>query len=394
MAAAAVPSPEGPVFLENMQPVVWIVTIPFATMCLASILIRLYTRRFLAKSFGADDWFMLVVIPVWIGQQYIAWMWTILGGGLHIGVVPDENVARINVEREADHGVFPRLQYLFAEEFYYLFLQFLIKMSFLCFYFRTLTTTTRFQNAVYVVMSLVCCQTVRTWIFYCLQCIPIDAYFHPELYPNRRCVASSLSYYLPSVVNVSMDAIIYIMPVFPLWHLQLFLRCRLGLIAIFTMGGGAVTVSLLRFIVLWQLSNSADATCVFGSVTIVTSIEFAAAVITANMPGTAAFGTFGPGGGVSSRRGGGGHPGSGSRGDVISGGHELETIGAKSSRKKKWSALDSVLETRADENASWARTESEEKLTECPPPPERPFENIHTSRKRTTSVSRLEFIHM
>ena len=36
----------------------------------------------IAKSFGANDWFMLAVGPVWIGQQYIAWMWTILGGGL------------------------------------------------------------------------------------------------------------------------------------------------------------------------------------------------------------------------------------------------------------------------------------------------------------------------
>lgn len=72
-------------------------------------------------------------------------------------------------------------------------------MSFLCFYLRALTTTIRFQRAVYAVMSLVCCQTVGTWIFYGLQCIPIDAYFHPELYPNRRCIASSLSYYLPSV---------------------------------------------------------------------------------------------------------------------------------------------------------------------------------------------------
>ncbi|KAK7947844.1 uncharacterized protein PG986_008730 [Apiospora aurea] len=357
MAAATVPDPEGPVVLENMQPIVWTVTIPFAILCLSSILIRLYTRRYIAKSFGADDWFMLAVLPVWIGQQYIAWMWTILGGGLHQGVVPAENVELINV-------------YLFAEEFYYLFLQFLIKMSFLCFYLRTLTTTNRFQHAVYVVMGLVCFQTVGTWIFYGLQCIPIDAYFHPELYPDRRCIDSSLSYYLPSVANVTMDLVIYTLPIVPLWHLQVPLRRRLGLIAIFTMGGSAITVSLLRFIVLWQLSNTADTTYVFGSVTIVTSVEFAAAVITANMPGTAGFckhlrarrgrerdyGGSGESGGVGHR-----HRGSGGGGD---GAQELETIGAKPSRKKKMNqASSSVLESRSDNDAP-RRTESEEKLTE------------------------------
>ncbi|KAK8133485.1 hypothetical protein PG984_005497 [Apiospora sp. TS-2023a] len=344
-----VASTEGPVILENMQPVVWIITVPFAIVCLSSILVRLYTRQYIAKSFGADDWFMLMVLPVWIGQQYIAWMWTILGGGLHIGVVPAENVARIDV-------------YLFAEEFYYLFLQFLIKMSFLCFYLRALTTTIQFQRAVYVVMGLVCCQTVGTWIFYGLQCIPIDAYFHPELYPNRRCIASSLSYYLSSVANVSVDVIIYIMPTIPLWSLQLSLRRRLGLIAIFTLGGGAITVSLLRFIVLWQLSNTTDVTYVFGSVTIVTSVEFAAAVITANMPGVAGYFRHlksSRSGRVEDSEEGGGVGGVGS-------GHELETIGAKSSRKKKQDTLNSVLQSRSKANGTWNGTESEEKLTEYP----------------------------
>lgn len=81
-ASAAIVNPEGPVVLENMQPVVWIITIPFAIVCLSSILVRLYTRRYIAKSFGSDDCLMLMILPVWIGQQYIAWMWTILGGGL------------------------------------------------------------------------------------------------------------------------------------------------------------------------------------------------------------------------------------------------------------------------------------------------------------------------
>jgi hypothetical protein len=42
-------------------------------------------------------------------------------------------------------------------------------------------------------------------------------------------------------------------------------------------------ISLLRFIVLWQLANTKYTSYIFGSVTIVTSIEFAVAIITANM---------------------------------------------------------------------------------------------------------------
>ncbi|KAK7977076.1 hypothetical protein PG996_003145 [Apiospora saccharicola] len=64
----------------------------------------------------------------------------------------------------------------------------------------------------------------------------------------------------PGITNVSIDIIIYILPVFYLCRLQVPLRRRLGLIALFTMRGGAATVSLLRFIVLWQLRNTADVT--------------------------------------------------------------------------------------------------------------------------------------
>lgn len=85
--ALTVPTPhhagtEGPVVLKNMQFFVWFITIPFAAACMVSVLVRLYTRRYICKAFGADDWFMTVILPVWMGQQAIAWMWTILGGGL------------------------------------------------------------------------------------------------------------------------------------------------------------------------------------------------------------------------------------------------------------------------------------------------------------------------
>jgi hypothetical protein len=71
--------------------------------------------------------------------------------------------------------------------------------------------------------------------------------------------------------------------------MQTSLRRRIGLIFIFTLGGGTILVSLLRFIVLWQLANTTDVSYIFGSVTIVTFIEFAVAIITTNMPGMYAF---------------------------------------------------------------------------------------------------------
>ena len=48
------------VVYDNIQPIVWITTVPFFIMGLISSVIRLYTRAFIRKPFGTDDWFMLV----------------------------------------------------------------------------------------------------------------------------------------------------------------------------------------------------------------------------------------------------------------------------------------------------------------------------------------------
>lgn len=178
-------------------------------------------------------------------------------------------------------------------------------MSFLFFYRRTLEVTPGFRIAVITTMILVGLQTSGTWIFYGLQCIPIQAFFTPELYPNAVCISSGLSYYLPSVAvsrsspvrllstdtmqNVFMDVVIYLLPIYPLWNVQTTVRRRIGLMCVFTLGGCTIMISLLRFIVLWQLANTKDVSYIFGSVTIVTSIEFAVAIITANMPGMYGF---------------------------------------------------------------------------------------------------------
>jgi hypothetical protein len=48
------------VVYENIQPIVWITTIPFFVLCLTSCIICLYTRAFIQKPFGIDNWFMFV----------------------------------------------------------------------------------------------------------------------------------------------------------------------------------------------------------------------------------------------------------------------------------------------------------------------------------------------
>lgn len=109
------------VVFDNIQPTVWGITVVCAIICLLSCILRLYARAVVAREYGIDDWLMVAVTVcpprfsqdikdqanrvyvcskiTWIGQQYIAWMWTALGGGLHMDRVSAENLYQIQVVR-------------------------------------------------------------------------------------------------------------------------------------------------------------------------------------------------------------------------------------------------------------------------------------------------------
>lgn len=44
---------------DNMQPATWAISIPFIVITGITCLLRFYSRLYISKSFGADDWFMV-----------------------------------------------------------------------------------------------------------------------------------------------------------------------------------------------------------------------------------------------------------------------------------------------------------------------------------------------
>lgn len=114
---------------------------------------------------------------------------------------PNSSIGDVLAEDPAAVGHI--LKVLFVEEMVYLLLHFFIKMSFLLFFLR-LSPSTGFRQAVFAVIGLNVFVTVATWALYCLQCTPIEAFWHPELHPGVRCLPFSLSLWLPaSAVSLS-----------------------------------------------------------------------------------------------------------------------------------------------------------------------------------------------
>ncbi|KAL1961623.1 hypothetical protein VTN77DRAFT_1373 [Rasamsonia byssochlamydoides] len=249
---------------DNLQPLTWAITMPFVVITGSTCLLRFYSRLYISKSFGMDDWFMVAASIAWLANQGIL-------GQMIIVDAPKENIAKITL-------------LLFIIEFVYILCQWLIKMSFLTFYLRVLSSSNLYRKLVFAVMAFTTCQTISVWLFYALQCIPLGAFFNPAAYPDAKCIPTPITLYIPASLNVITDLLIYILPIYPLWVLQMTLKRRIGLILCFTVGGSTILVSLLRFIVLVQLGSGSRTTYVYGSVDIVTTIELCTAIITANMP--------------------------------------------------------------------------------------------------------------
>lgn len=87
---------------------------------------------------------------------------------------------------------------LFVEELYYVLMHWVIKMAFLLFYLRF--ATKRFRTLVFCTIGINCAFTVIQWLLYCLQCIPIDAFFHPELHPGVKCIDNSVLAFVPAAL--------------------------------------------------------------------------------------------------------------------------------------------------------------------------------------------------
>ncbi|KAJ9299698.1 hypothetical protein DTO271G3_2582 [Paecilomyces variotii] len=265
---------------DNMQPATWAISIPFIVITGITCLLRFYSRLYISKSFGVDDWFMVAAAVSWLVTEGILCQMIIDGGGRVDA--PAENIAKITM-------------LLFIIEFVYILTQLLIKLSFLTFYLRVLSGSPTYRLMVFCAMGFTLAQTIGVWLFYGLQCIPLGTFFNPSDYPEGHCIPTPLTLYIPASLkaidaksdnnqNVLTDLIIYILPIYPVWTLQMSKKRRLSLIFCFTIGGGTIIVSVLRFIVLVQLASGSRTTYVYGSVDIVTTIELSIAIITGNMP--------------------------------------------------------------------------------------------------------------
>ncbi|KAF5021006.1 hypothetical protein F66182_6937 [Fusarium sp. NRRL 66182] len=264
--------------MDDLRPLSYGVISPLFAIGTASILMRVYVRGVAMRAFYWDDWAMTAMLFFNCIQQGILYFFLQFGGGLHITELMATHPEWISI----------LIKGLLAEEFWYIWMQFVIKICFLLFYFR-LSPNLKFRQALWGVVTFHVVTTIVIWLLYGLQCRPLAAFYEPEKYPNVKCLETNVTYFVPYTLNMATDVLILVLPLPVIWSLQMTLHRRLGVLAVITTGGSAVLTSGLRAIILYEFAKSPDFTWSLGKMVIISNVEMQVGIVAANMPALKAF---------------------------------------------------------------------------------------------------------
>ncbi|EPS37968.1 hypothetical protein H072_8297 [Dactylellina haptotyla CBS 200.50] len=250
----------------------YLIAVEVALFSLTAIIVsgRIYTRRWLIRSFGVDDWLILAAAILCLALTVSTCLATTAGYGLHIYDVPHEVRTK-------------SLEYAWANMLIYCLTISLTKLSILFFYLR-LVPSGLFRTATYVTIFVVVSTGVAyvfTVIFYC---VPIKAYWKPYDWPDAKCSSDGDVLVSNAAVNIALDCWLWIMPVPIVWGLRLPTRQKVGLVGVFALGFFVCLAGALRLYYVAKTAYSYDKTWDGFSAWIWTAAESDVGIICASLP--------------------------------------------------------------------------------------------------------------
>ncbi|KAF1845270.1 uncharacterized protein K460DRAFT_376726 [Cucurbitaria berberidis CBS 394.84] len=235
----------------------------FTIIAVVTVALRLYTRFFLVRFVGVEDYGIILAMSMLI------WTEAKWGMGRHISdVSPHDLVKTLKVPT------------FWASFIIYGLSLGLTKGSILLQYQRVFKTK-RFQIACWTVVAIVIGYTMSS-LFSCIfYCIPLRSFWTRE---PARCVNQHAMWFAIAAINILTDFIIIILPMPVIRSLRLGRRQKTALTAIFAVGGFVCIVSILRLQSLVAISKSQDLTYDNPSSAAWSSIEVNVAIICSCLP--------------------------------------------------------------------------------------------------------------
>ncbi|KAK6500136.1 hypothetical protein TWF481_010491 [Arthrobotrys musiformis] len=231
---------------------------------------RIYTRRWLIRSFGVDDWLIIPACIFCFALTVSTCLATTAGYGLHIYDVPH-------------HLRTKSLEYAWANMLIYCITVTLTKLSILAFYLR-LFPSGFFRTLTYITGFVVIASGVAYTFMVIFYCLPIRAYWQPFDFPDAKCLNDGYALVSNAAVNIALDSWLWIMPLPVVCKVHLPVRQRVGLIGVFALGFFVCIAGALRLYYVAITAYSYDKTWDGFNAWIWTALESDVGIICASLP--------------------------------------------------------------------------------------------------------------
>ncbi|KAK5656712.1 hypothetical protein OQA88_4259 [Cercophora sp. LCS_1] len=229
--------------------------------------LRFYTRRRLLRSvLVAEDWTIFIAL-IFAGATCAGMIeQAIYGLGRHILDVPPGFMVPM-----ARAGWYTILWYMLSLLF--------TKISILLLYIRILSYQ-HARYAVYAILAIVIL-TNGAWTFVTVitACLPLHAFWdRPTMRPETYYCRPVVYWYANTGLHIATDVLLYVLPLPVIVNLQIKLRQKLVLYAVFALGFFVCSISVVRLWDLVEESKRVDFTYDNVSISYLTVIEINAAI--------------------------------------------------------------------------------------------------------------------
>ncbi|KAL3427912.1 integral membrane protein [Phlyctema vagabunda] len=254
-----------------------IMNLTFYPVVLLIMVLRVFTRCTISKSFGADDYLIIAALLPITGFTTIALLAELRYDlNRHIWDVTTDNVIS-------------GLKVILASQIIFTVAQTLTKLSMLSLIYRIMSNTSvtlkNWTKFIMVFVSL--CAT--TFIFVVIfQCRPMSNYWTFSVEP-QQCINEPLHVLVASILNTLNDVIVVIFPIPTVWSLQLPRRQQIVVIVLFAGGFGVCIAGGIRTFFTYKMLSSYDRTWDSYGNWLSSSIELYVGVICASIPATKPF---------------------------------------------------------------------------------------------------------
>ncbi|KAI0481248.1 hypothetical protein GGR56DRAFT_688849 [Xylariaceae sp. FL0804] len=237
------------------------------TLAVIAVSLRLYTRKFMLKQVGIDDYMAALSLVGMVIVAIIQFLHSQHGLGRHLWDLSSDEISGF------------LMYFWFGLVFYNITLLF-IKLTLFFQYFRIIEQVDRYRRVYIGLMTIVVSWTLAQIFVMIFTCSPVAGYWDISL--NPTCLPEVKIQTVNAIGNMITDVIVLLLPMPVVWKLSLKKAQKLALMGIFGLGFFTCVISMLRLVFMREIGVDISYDAV--AITSWSQAELTTAIICSAMP--------------------------------------------------------------------------------------------------------------